>query len=234
MTPLKRNKNITRNMFNNIAKRYDLLNHLLSFGMDYYWRKKAIKHITNNPRKILDVATGTADFAISAANLKNVEIIGIDIAEGMLNIGKEKIQKKKLDDIISLQIADSEDLPFNDNYFDAITVGFGVRNFENLEKGLSEMYRTVNKGGIVVILEPSIPTSFPLNQIYNIYFHYILPFLGKLISKDNNAYSYLPASVKEFPKKKIFMGYLKKVGFINSQHIPLTFGIVDLYIAIKQ
>ena len=221
-------------MFDSIAKRYDLLNHSLSFGMDYYWRRKAIKYLTNNPKTILDVATGTADFAISAAKLKDVKITGIDISEGMVNIGKEKIKRKGLEGIIKLQIADSENLPFNENSFDAITAGFGVRNFENLEKGLSEMYRVLNKNGIAVILEPSKPKAFPLKQIFTIYFNYILPLFGKLISKDNSAYTYLPNSVKVFPSGKDFIKHLQNVGFTSCNHIPLTFGIVDLYIAIKE
>ncbi len=221
-------------MFDSIAKRYDLLNHSLSFGMDYYWRRKAIKYLTNNPKTILDVATGTADFAISAAKLKDVKITGIDISEGMVNIGKEKIKRKRLEGVIELQIADSENLPFTENSFDAITAGFGVRNFENLEKGLSEMYRVLSKNGIAAILEPSKPKSFPLKQIYTIYFNHVLPLFGKLISKDNSAYTYLPNSVEAFPRRKDFIKHLQDVGFKSCNHIPLTFGIVDLYVAIKE
>lgn len=221
-------------MFDNIAANYDFLNHSLSFGMDYYWRRKAIKQLTNNPKTILDVATGTADFAISACRMKDVKITGIDISEGMINVGKEKIKKKGLENRIDLQIADSENLPFSDNRFDAITAGFGVRNFENLEKGLSEMYRVLSPNGMIAILEPSKPKAFPLKQIYNIYFHKVLPFIGKLISKDNSAYTYLPNSVEEFPNGEKFIQHLKKIGFNNCKHIPLTFGIVDLYIAIKE
>ena len=221
-------------MFDSIAKRYDLLNHSLSFGMDYYWRRKAIKYLTNNPKTILDVATGTADFAICAAKLKDVKITGIDISKGMVNIGKEKIKRKRLEGVIELQIADSENLPFTENSFDAITAGFGVRNFENLEKGLSEMYRVLSKNGIAAILEPSKPKAFPLKQIYNIYFHHVLPFFGKLVSKDNSAYTYLPNSVEAFPSGKDFIKHLENVGFKSCKYIPLTFGIVDLYIAIKK
>jgi demethylmenaquinone methyltransferase/2-methoxy-6-polyprenyl-1,4-benzoquinol methylase len=231
---LKRNKDVTRKMFDNIAKRYDLLNHTLSFGMDYYWRKKSIKYLTNNPKTILDVATGTADFAICAAKLKNIKVTGIDISKGMINVGKEKIKKKGLEGIIELQIADSENIPFTVNSFDAITAGFGVRNFENLDKGLSEMHRVLRKNGMIVILEPSQPKIFPLKQIYNIYFHHILPFLGKLVSKDNYAYTYLPNSVKSFPKGNDFIKHLEKAGFTSCQNIQLTLGIVDLYVAIKE
>ncbi|MBT6808787.1 MAG: bifunctional demethylmenaquinone methyltransferase/2-methoxy-6-polyprenyl-1,4-benzoquinol methylase UbiE [Flavobacteriales bacterium] len=221
-------------MFDNIAKNYDFLNHSLSFGMDFYWRKRAIKQLTNNPKKILDVATGTADFAISASKIKGTKITGIDISEGMIEVGKSKIKKEGLEDVINLQIADSEDLPFDDFTFDAITAGFGVRNFENLEKGLSEMYRVLEKKGIVAILEPSKPKTFPLKQLYNIYFHHVLPFVGKLISKDKSAYTYLPNSVEAFPSGNDFIKHLEIVGFKKCKHIPLTLGIVDLYIAIKE
>ena len=221
-------------MFDNIAKNYDFLNHSLSFGLDFYWRKIAIKKLTNNPKKILDVATGTADFAISSSKIKGAKITGIDISEGMIEVGKSKIKKEGLEDVINLQIADSEDLPFDDFTFDAITAGFGVRNFENLEKGLYEMYRVLEKKGIVAILEPSKPKTFPLKQLYNIYFHHVLPFVGKLISKDNSAYTYLPNSVEAFPSGNDFINHLEIVGFKDCKHFPLTLGIVDLYIAIKE
>jgi len=225
-------KQVTK-MFDNIASSYDFLNHTLSLGMDNIWRKIAIKKLSNNPYKILDIATGTGDFAISAAKYTNAEIIGIDISQGMLDVGVKKITKKGLTDRIQLQLADSENLPFQDNIYDAITAGFGVRNFEDLNKGLSEMYRTLKSGGIVAILEPSAPTHFPLKQFYNLYFHNILPFIGGVISKDKNAYTYLPDSVSAFPSGNDFLTELVKVGFKESKHIPLTFGIVSLYIAIK-
>ena len=225
-------KQVTK-MFDNIAGSYDFLNHTLSFGMDNIWRKIAIKKLSNNPATILDIATGTADFAISASKYTNATITGIDISQGMLDVGVEKINKKGLTDRIQLQLADSENLPFQDNSYDAITAGFGVRNFEDLNKGLSEMYRTLKSGGKVAILEPSEPTHFPLKQFYNLYFHHILPFIGGIISKDKNAYTYLPDSVSAFPSGKDFLTELDKVGFKESKHIPLTFGIVSLYIAIK-
>ena len=221
------------NMFDNIAESYDFLNHALSFGMDYYWRKKAVKELINNPKTILDVATGTADFAVAASNINNVHITGVDISENMLEIGRQKVRRKNLEKQIRLQIADSENLPFTESSFDAITAGFGVRNFENLQLGLSEMYRVLNTGGIMVILEPSEPRLFPLKQVYRAYFHYILPFFGKLISNDNRAYKYLPESVDAFPKQEKFTEILKNVGFTKVQFKPLTFGIVTLYIAIK-
>lgn len=220
-------------MFNNIANSYDFLNHSLSLGMDNIWRKIAIKKLTNNPKTILDIATGTGDFAVSAAKYTDAKITGIDISQGMLDVGIEKIRKKNLSKRISLQLADSERLPFNDNKFDAITAGFGVRNFENLKKGLLEIRRVLNKDGIVVILEPSTPNNFPLKQLYKLYFHHVLPTIGAWISKDKSAYSYLPESVDAFPSGKKFIEELRNVGFKNCKHIPLTFGIVSLYIAIK-
>ena len=220
-------------MFDNIANSYDFLNHSLSLGMDNVWRKIAIKKLTNNPKIILDIATGTGDFAVSAAKYTDAKITGIDISQGMLNVGIEKIRKKNLNNRISLQLADSESLPFNDNTFDAITAGFGVRNFENLNKGLLEMKRVLKKDGIVVILEPSTPKYFPLKQFYKLYFHHVLPTIGAWISKDKSAYSYLPESVDAFPSGEKFIVELKNVGFKDCKHIPLTFGIVSLYIAIK-
>ena len=225
-------KQITK-MFDNIAGSYDFLNHTLSFGMDNVWRKIAIKKLSNNPAIILDIATGTGDFAISATKYTNANITGIDISQAMLDVGIKKITKKGLKDRIHLQLADSEKLPFKNDSYDAITAGFGVRNFEDLNKGLSEMYRTLKTGGMVAILEPSEPTNFPLKQFYNLYFHHILPFIGGIISKDKNAYTYLPDSVSSFPSGNSFLAELDKVGFKRSKHIPLSIGIVSLYIAIK-
>ena len=236
VTPYKstesKKKQITK-MFDNIAGSYDFLNHTLSLGMDNIWRKTAIKKLNINSSKILDIATGTADFAISAAKYTNANITGIDISQGMLDIGIKKISEKELTDRIQLQLADSENLPFKEDSYDGITAGFGVRNFENLNKGLSEIYRTLKPRGVVAILEPSEPTYFPLKQFYKLYFHHILPFIGGIISKDKNAYSYLPDSVSAFPSGSDFLSELEKVGFKESKHIPLTFGIVSLYVAIK-
>ena len=225
-------KQVTK-MFDNIANSYDLLNHTLSLGMDNVWRKIAIKKINNNPATILDIATGTGDFAISATKYTNANITGVDISQGMLDVGVKKITKQRLTDRIQLQLADSENLPFQDNSYDAVTAGFGVRNFEDLNKGLTEIYRTLKSGGIVTILEPSEPTHFPLKQFYKLYFHHILPFIGGIISKDKKAYTYLPNSVNAFPSGNNFLIELDKVGFKKSKHIPLTFGIVSLYVAIK-
>ncbi len=221
-------------MFDNISGKYDLLNHLLSLGIDIQWRKKAINLLkSTNPNSILDVATGTADFAIQSLSLKPNNVIGIDISEGMLNIGREKIKKKNLDHIISLEQGDSENLRFEDNNFDAVIVAFGVRNFENLESGLASMYRVLKNNGKVIILEFSKPTSFPFKQIYNFYFKSILPTIGKVISKDNSAYTYLPESVQAFPGESKFLETLKKTGFNHTECIPLTFGICSIYTGIK-
>ena len=225
-------KQVTK-MFDNIAGSYDFLNHTLSLGMDNVWRKIAIKELTNNPATILDIATGTGDFAISASKYTKANITGIDISQGMLDVGIEKIRRRGLANRIQLQLADSENLLFNDNSYDAITAGFGVRNFEDLNKGLSEMHRTLKSGGIIAILEPSEPTSFPLKQFYNLYFHYILPTIGSWISKDKNAYKYLPESVDAFPSGNKFITKLEKAGFKECKYFPLTFGIVSLYVAIK-
>ena len=220
-------------MFDNIAESYDFLNHSLSLGMDNVWRKKAIKKLRNNPKTILDIATGTGDFAVSAAKYTQSQITGIDISQGMLDFGIKKIAQKKLNKRITLQKADSENLPFNNNSFDAITAGFGVRNFENLNKGLSEMHRVLNTNGMVAILEPSTPKFFPLKKLYNLYFHHVLPIIGSWISKDKNAYKYLPESVDAFPSEGEFIAKLEKAGFKECKHFSLTFGIVSLYVAIK-
>jgi demethylmenaquinone methyltransferase/2-methoxy-6-polyprenyl-1,4-benzoquinol methylase len=230
---LESKKDQVKHMFNMIASKYDFLNHTLSLGMDYVWRKKAIKKILNNPKEILDIATGTADFAISAAKHTQANITGIDISDQMIYVGNKKIQQKKLNNRIKLSIEDSENLPYLDNSYDAITAGFGVRNFENLEKGLSEIHRVVKKNGYVVILEPSTPKAFPLKQIFSIYFQKILPFIGSLVSKDKSAYSYLPNSVKSFPEGDDFLEILNKQGFSKTNYYPLSFGIVSMYVAIK-
>ncbi|WP_146947500.1 bifunctional demethylmenaquinone methyltransferase/2-methoxy-6-polyprenyl-1,4-benzoquinol methylase UbiE [Cyclobacterium qasimii] len=222
------------NMFNNISKNYDLLNHVLSMGIDIIWRKKAIKMLKDDqPKLILDIATGTGDFAIEALALKPDKIIGVDISEGMLNVGRKKMKQKKLDHLIDLQMGDSEKLLFEENKFDAVIVSFGVRNFENLEKGLADMYRVLKPGGKTVILEFSTPKKFPMKQAYSFYFKYILPQIGKVISKDNSAYTYLPESVKAFPDGNDFINILERVGFKNTQCKTLTFGISSIYIGIK-
>lgn len=221
-------------MFNNIAPKYDLLNHTLSLGIDILWRKKAVKLIKPyHPKKVLDIATGTADFAIEDLNSGAEKVVGLDISEGMLNLGKKKIKKRKLDDRIELILGDSENLPFDDNYFNAITVGFGVRNFENLKQGLSEMYRVLAPGSVCAILEFSKPKTFPIKNLYNFYFKRVLPGIGKSISKDNAAYTYLPDSVQAFPDGNEFVNILEEVGYRNTKQFPVTFGIATIYLAEK-
>jgi demethylmenaquinone methyltransferase/2-methoxy-6-polyprenyl-1,4-benzoquinol methylase len=221
-------------MFDNISPKYDLLNHLLSGGVDIYWRKRAIKLLRKQqPKVILDIASGTGDFAIEALTLKPEKIIGVDISEGMLAVGREKIKKLGKQDIITLQSGDSENLSFESNYFDAVIVSFGVRNFQNLLAGLTEMNRVMKPQGNCVVVEFSKPRSFPFKQFYNFYFKYILPLIGKTVSKDSSAYTYLPESVQAFPDGEAFLDIFKKAGFINTKCIPLTFGICTIYIGQK-
>ncbi len=221
-------------MFDNISHRYDFLNHFLSLGIDKLWRKKAVKLLKNDsPKKILDVATGTGDFALECLSLSPEKIVGIDISKGMLAKGREKIKKKHQEEIIEFIYGDSEDLPFEAESFDAITVAFGVRNFENLELGLSEMKRVLKSGGKAVILEFSKPKAFPIKQLYNIYFEKILPGIGKKVSKDSSAYTYLPASVKAFPEGKEFEQILEKVGYKLKASYSLFFGVSTIYLVEK-
>ena len=221
-------------MFNSISKRYDFLNHFLSMGIDKLWRKKAIRLLSNKSvEKLLDIATGTGDFAIEALKLNPKQIIGADISDGMLQVGKEKVKKKKIDHIISFELGDAENLNFTDNTFDAITVGFGVRNFENLEKGLADMYRVLKPKGQVAILEFSKPKNFPVKQLYHFYFLNILPFTGRMISKDSSAYTYLPESVQEFPDSELFLNIMNKIGYRNTKQYPVSFGIASIYIGEK-
>ena len=218
-------------MFNNISKTYDLLNRFMTMGIDTIWRKKAIKSLLEiKPQLILDVATGTGDFAIDAIKiLSPKKIIGVDISQGMLDVAKEKIVKKGLQDIFEVKLGDSEQLPFENESFDAVTVAFGVRNFENLEQGLSEIKRVLKKGGKAVILELSNPTAFPIKQLFHFYFHKFTPAMGKLISKDNRAYEYLPESVAKFPDGQRFAEITKKAGFSSCKVRPQTFGFCTIY-----
>lgn len=221
-------------MFNSISPKYDFLNHLLSGGIDIIWRKKAINLLKNKGIKsLLDIATGTGDFAIEALKIRPEKITGVDISQGMLDVGIEKIKRLGLQDKIQLQLGDSEKLPFSDQSFDAITVSFGVRNYENLEKGLSDMLRVLKPGGYCLILEFSNPRKFPMKQLYAIYSKFILPILGRLISKDPAAYTYLPESVQAFPDGQNFLDIYHRVGYVNTQWIPMTGGICSIYLGQK-
>jgi demethylmenaquinone methyltransferase/2-methoxy-6-polyprenyl-1,4-benzoquinol methylase len=221
-------------MFNNISAKYDFLNHFLSLGIDRLWRKKAIKELKSaKPKRILDIATGTGDFALEALKINPQSVIGVDISEGMLKVGMEKMRKREVDHLISLRLGDSENLPFEKEVFDAITVGFGVRNFENLERGLTEMLRVLKPSGKAVILEFSKPKSFPVKQAFGFYSKFIIPFFGKLFSKDKRAYSYLPESVEAFPEGQNFLDILTKVGFHEVSSIKLSGGIATIYTGIK-
>lgn len=225
---------VTR-MFNKIAPYYDNLNRVLSLGIDVIWRKKAIRLLQQEaPSTILDIATGTADLAIEAARVIHPkQIIGLDISSNMLKIGDDKITKKGLDHIISLELGDSENLRFKDDQFDAVMAAFGVRNFENLEKGLAEMYRVVKPGGTIMVLEFSKPRYFPLKQLFKIYFKYVLPVIGKIRSKDEKAYKYLYESVQVFPDYENFTEILHRIGFSNADFKVLSAGICCIYMAKK-
>lgn len=221
-------------MFDNISSNYDGLNRVISFGIDIKWRKRLVNLLkAKKPNRILDIATGTGDLAIQLVDTGAKEIIGLDISSGMLDIGKKKIADKELTSQIKMVIGDSEDLPFSDNYFDAITVAFGVRNFENLEIGLSEIYRVLKPNGNLAILETSVPTKFPFKQGYSIYSKYLLPTIGRLFSNDRAAYTYLSESAAAFPYGKDFNNILGKIGFIAMENQPQTFGVASIYIATK-
>jgi demethylmenaquinone methyltransferase / 2-methoxy-6-polyprenyl-1,4-benzoquinol methylase len=237
---LLNNKNPKREqvetMFNSIAWRYDFLNHFLSFNIDRLWRKKAIRIISGNFRNpaILDVATGTGDLAISAMKIKPSLIKGIDISQKMMEIGRAKIEKLGLNDTIELLSGDSENIPFDDNFFDVVMVAFGVRNFSDPLKGLSEMRRVIRSGGMVMVLEFSKPSKFPFRNIYNFYFRNILPFFGKLFSKDKSAYDYLPESVMKFPDNEKFLEILNAAGFSDTSQLKLTGGVASIYTGFKK
>jgi demethylmenaquinone methyltransferase / 2-methoxy-6-polyprenyl-1,4-benzoquinol methylase len=227
-------KNQVASMFNNIAWRYDFLNHFLSFGIDNYWRRRTINELKKyHPKVILDVATGTGDLAIAALQLNPEKVYGIDISTDMLNIGKKKIKQKKLNHVIELLESDSENLFFESNKFDAITVSFGVRNFENLEKGLAEIYRVLKPGGMAAVLEFSKPKNKIVYSLYQFYSTKICPHIGKVISKDEAAYNYLHESVEAFPSGNAFVKILQQAGFSKVEQKPLTFGIVSIYLAKK-
>lgn len=222
-------------MFNRIARTYDFLNHFLSLGIDIIWRKKAIGELRKDqPKLILDVATGTGDFAFEALSiLKPEKIIGVDISEGMLEIAREKIRKRGLEDKIEVRLGDSEKLLFPDTTFDAVTVSFGVRNFENLEQGLRDICRVLKTEGKAVVLEFSNPKAFPVKQLYRFYSFRILPLFGRVFSKDPRAYTYLPESVAAFPDGERFLDIMRKAGFKTVKHRSLGFGICAIYTGVK-
>ncbi|EHQ29953.1 bifunctional demethylmenaquinone methyltransferase/2-methoxy-6-polyprenyl-1,4-benzoquinol methylase UbiE [Mucilaginibacter paludis] len=222
-------------MFNNISKTYDFLNHFMSLGIDIIWRKIAINQLKKDkPKLILDVATGTGDFAFEALKiLKPEKIIGVDISRGMLDVAEQKITKRGLAGQFEVRMGDSEKLLFDADSFDAVTVAYGVRNFENLQAGLADIRRVLRPGGKAVILEFSKPKVFPVKQLYNFYFNYITPGIGKIFSKDARAYSYLPESVAAFPDGEAFISLMDKVGFTNTKHRPLAFGICSIYTGVK-
>lgn len=222
-------------MFDNIAPAYDTLNHRLSWNIDKYWRKKAIKALREiAPKKMLDIATGTGDFAILAAKMLNPDtLIGADISEGMMQVGREKVKSLGLDKIISFAKEDCLKLSFEENSFDAVTAAFGIRNFQSLDKGLAEMCRVLKKGGVLSIVELTTPISFPMKQLFHIYSHTFLPVYGRFLSKDKSAYSYLTATIEAFPQGEEMMEILKKAGFSETHFERLTFGICTIYVAKK-
>ncbi|NVN19792.1 bifunctional demethylmenaquinone methyltransferase/2-methoxy-6-polyprenyl-1,4-benzoquinol methylase UbiE [Muricauda sp. HICW] len=227
-------KEQVKQMFDNISGNYDGLNRVISFGTDVKWRKKIVAFLKEkSPDSILDIATGTGDLAIAMANTGAKNIIGLDLSPGMLEVGKKKVANKNLQNTIEMVVGDSENLPFEDNSFDAITVAFGVRNFENLEKGLEEIHRVLRPGGNFVVLETSVPTRTPFKQGYKIYTKYVLPSIGNLFSKDRSAYKYLSESASVFPHGQAFNNILKKIGFIGIENKPQTMGVASIYVASK-
>ena len=226
---------LVEEMFDNIAPTYDTLNHRLSWDIDKGWRKKAIKRLAAyQPKTMLDIATGTGDFAILAAKMLHpTSLIGADISEGMMEIGRQKVKREQLDNVISFQKEDCLHLSFEDETFDAVTAAFGIRNFQNLDQGLKEMCRVLKKGGHLSIVELTTPVTFPMKQLFHIYSHTVLPVYGKLISKDQSAYSYLTATIEAFPQGETMMKVLKKAGFAKAEFKRLTFGICTMYFATK-
>ena len=222
-------------MFDTISREYDGLNRVISFGIDIKWRNRVVALVgLHNPDTILDIATGTGDLAINLTKTNAKKIVGLDISEGMLNVGREKIKVKELSHNIDMVVGDSENLPFDDGSFDAITVAFGVRNFETLETGLTEILRVLKPGGVFVVLETSVPKKFPFRQGYFLYTKIFLPLIGKLFSKDKQAYGYLSASAAKFPCGDAFNNILTQIGFIKVKDLPQTFGVATIYTATKQ
>ena len=222
-------------MFNSIARKYDFLNHFLSFGIDFYWRRRVLQRVRKiKPKSVIDIATGTGDLAILIAKAKPEKIVGIDISASMLQKGKEKVLNKKLGHLIDLQLGDSENLEFDNNSFDLAMVAHGVRNFEDLDKGLSEILRILKPGGSLIILEFSNPRKFPIKQLYKFYSFYILPFIGRLVSNDASAYTYLPESVAHFPAFEEMTKIMEECGYINTDYSSLTGGISTIYQGFKK
>lgn len=221
-------------MFDTISGNYDGLNRVISLGIDVKWRKRVVQLVgASKPKSILDIATGTGDLAIAMVKTGAKKIVGLDISKGMLEVGKDKIADKSLSETIEMVVGDSENLPFEADSFDAITVAFGVRNFENLEKGLAEIYRVLKPTGTLAVLETSVPTKTPFKQGYKFYTKYMLPLVGKLFSKDRSAYTYLSESAAVFPYGEEFNNILDKIGFIAIEHRPQTFGVATIYVATK-
>lgn len=230
----KSKKSEVKEMFDNISSKYDFLNHFLSVGIDKLWRKKAVKQLKEiQPKTILDIASGTGDFALELLSLKPAKIVGADISEGMLEVGRQKMKKKGVDHIITMEAGDSENLKYEDNTFDALTVGFGVRNFQDLEKGLFEMLRVVRSGGKIVILEFSKPKKFPVKQYYAFHSKYVIPFFGRMISKDSSAYTYLPESIQAFPEGQNFVEIMRKLGYKDVYMLLCSGGIATIYVGTK-
>lgn len=221
-------------MFNSIARNYDFLNHFLSFGIDVLWRKRLIRELKKyKPSKILDIATGTADLAIMASKIKDAEIVGVDLSSGMIEVGKEKVDRKNLNQKIQLLVGDAESLDLKQNSFDAAMVAFGVRNFEDLDKGLTEIAAVLKDKSPLFVLEFSKPQLFLFKQLYHFYSFKILPLIGKVISKDSNAYIYLPSSINEFHSGKDFIQVMERCGFSDCRMIPLSLRIATIYIGHK-
>ena len=222
-------------MFDTISENYDGLNKIISLGTDATWKKKILQMVQLlHPTSILDIATGTGDLAILFGETTATEIIGLDISQGMLDMGKKKISDKNLDSKIQMVLGDGEKIPYADNYFDVITVAYGVRNFENLDKGLSEILRVLKPNGTFIILETAVPTKFPFKQGYYVYTNFIMPTIGKLFSKDKSAYKYLSTSAQNFPFGEALNNILRKIGFIDVMHMPQTMGVATLYKASKK
>lgn len=239
VTPYKNSqqgkKEQVEQMFDTISGNYDGLNRVISLGIDTKWRKRVVKQVVQtHPKTILDIATGTGDLAISFSKYNVEKIVGLDISEGMLAVARKKAEAKNISEKIEFVQADSESIPFGDNSFDAVTVAFGVRNFEHLEKGLSEILRVLKPGGIFVVLETSVPTKFPFKQGYNFYTKKLMPLIGKIFSKDKVAYTYLSESASVFPHGENFNNILRKIGFIEVQNKPQTFGVASIYTASKK